>query len=293
MCRGNRIWIDHWGRTRYKGTPDEQREFEEGKIPGKKQFEDQISAGKLISNLKEFDDIKKKEKEKASRADKNLVFHQQTDDHVSFYTPFSDKECVCATKWCKEYCYLKLKPFKEAENKIIQSTDIKNFDINVMPSIIGQFDAKYFTVFSSGSVENLGKDVSNRYVGNSWGKYLKKIVNKNKNKKIRFFIKDVYSGTFLNTNFKYDIPELAENGIIILSLDATSPEGVLAEALKNKNIRGISVVKHKDNEELINLLKNKTFLALHNLKVIDCKDCGDKMLCFNQTDRFILIQDFR
>ncbi len=77
-------------------------------------------------------------------------------------------------------------------------------------------------------------------------------------------------------------------------MEFTSPEGVLDEAIKNKNIRGISVINHEDNEELINLLKNRLFLALHKIEIIiDCEDCKGKMLCFNQDKRFILIHEFK
>jgi len=168
-----------------------------------------------------------------------------------------------------------------------------------MPTIISKLDAEYFTVFSSGCIENLGKDIDDKNVFESWGDYLVEIVKRNKKKKIRFLIRNAIEGTFISQNFKYTLPSLPRNGVIILAIDTTSPKRALTEALKNNNINGISVVNHKDNKELINLLKNKAFLAMHNIKnVINCKDCivddnCDKMLCFNQKERFILIQKFK
>lgn len=277
MCRGNRTYIDYWGDVKIVATTPEAgaRMRESGAI---EKTERQIAAGKLISTLSGFH----------KKVDMEKIFYQQTEDHVSFYAPYGDRECVCATDWCKKHCYLKLKPFEKGVKEKIQSTNIKQFDIDYFPSIVKQFDAKYFTLFSSGSVEDLGKDVSD-----SWGRYLLKIVTENINKKFRFLIKDVYEGTFLKDH-KYYIPSLPDNGVIVLSLDASSPEGVLIEALKNKNIKGISIVNHEDNKELIDLVKNKYFLPTYKIKkVINCESCKDKMLCFNQKGRFVLIHKYK
>ncbi len=242
----------------------------------------------------ESNDSSELEKKEKGEELKKLIFYQQTKDHVSFYSPFGDKECTYASDWCKKYCYLKSKPFDKKVNKKIQSTNIRSFGINVLPSIIEQLDATYFTVFSSGCIENLGRNVTKPFY-EGMGVYIKKIVRELEkrndreltSKRVRFFIRGAAHHRIPNLQY-------SNTGVIILSIDNSSPKDVLFEAFENEDIQGIAIINHKDNEELISLVKNKIFLHLQGIeKVIDCKDCDDKMLCFNQKKRFILIQNYK
>ncbi len=215
------------------------------------------------------------------RAKAPYIYHRQIDNHVSFYAPYGDDKCTHGTKWCKKHCYLKSVPFTKDEEKKIQSAKIEDIGLEIYKVYKELKKIKYFTFFASGCIENLGKNKN--YTP---AKYMDRMIEQSdEDQKFRFFIRSI-EGMIVDSHKK---------AVTILAIDVSSPKNMLTDAIQRKVINAISIVNHKDNLKLINLLKgNELLLRIYGItKIIDCEDCKDDMLCFKQNERFILIQKYK
>ena len=275
MCRG--IWKTRGGTSMY-GCGYLSEAKERGIYPTQDLRE---RGAKLVKKIDEILENNVSETEQESKEEK-FYWQQKGNNSVSFYLPFGKKWCKgIGSKFCIEHCYLKTIPLEKEAKSTIQKTNMEDYDWETLSVLISKMDVEYITLFSSGCLEKL----------NDWKVNIVRIAFDNPNKYFRFFIREWHSY----------IPKLPENATIIFSIDYTSFEDnkILLKAMKSKSIKGIAIINHKINEELINWVIDQS--ELYGIdKIIRCEecisdgdDCSDDMMCFEQKEKFVLIQNFK
>lgn len=232
---------------------------------------------------------------------------------VSFYTRFGEKYCPNATSWCLKHCYLKRKPFSKKNMKDLQNTDMYDSDrfyqcFSKYEAILRQ--AKYVTFFAGGSI--------NRF--EDWPWFLGRVCGKYNNAIFRIFTRgeisdpdDSLRENLLGIKFKEKTyggkgGEFTqhliyyENVQLLFSVDCDTDKNLVDFAIsenysyvdvRNKLcfdkplIDAVAIVKHIDNEEIINYCRSKIDT------VIDCDSCNSDYRCFKEKEKFLLLWKYQ
>jgi hypothetical protein len=221
------------------------------------------------------------------------IYFQSIGKTIRFYASYGKENCgIFADNWCLKHCYMIKQSFKGSINKKIQEVDLRNYTFNTMSELVKCInDEKYITFFASGCIENVGVFTQDFIV-----KLTQKIISEKKCVKIRYFLRRIYSVPDFK-NYLLTETEIKNHIVIIFSLNKTSSQHDFNNAITEMYINGIAIINHPDNKKLINTFETQAFektLKEHGInKIIYCKNCNGKMLCFEQTGRFILIQDYK
>jgi hypothetical protein len=210
------------------------------------------------------------------------IYYKSINGAISFYAAYGKEYCGrFSTPWCRNHCYMKTQPFKESVNKKIQKVNLQDYDNDVIDKLVDCIkDEKYVTFFASGCIER----IKNTY------EFIQRLTNrlriKKEELKIRFFIRTPYI-----------IENTIPNATIILSVYKGDGDDILNKGIENHSINGIAIINHPNNRKLIDQFETQAFekyMKLHKIdKIIYCSECNGKMLCFNQTKRFVLIQEYK
>ena len=202
--------------------------------------------------------------------------------HISFYGQTTC--CAGATPWCKAHCYLKTKPAVALEG-IHPIYRIHEFKKPITRGYAKDFlAAKYVTILASGSIEECPAfdNMDDLYLDN-FDAEVSEIISYlpmwHPEKNFRFFIRSSPSELYLGSC------EARENSKLIFSADVDTDLGLIGESCEHDAISLVAVVKHSDNEPLIQFLRSK-------LPVIDCANCKGKYLCFNSREKSLLLLDW-
>ena len=197
---------------------------------------------------------------------------------LTFYKNYGETRCNGCTPWCLKHCYMNIKEFLQNDRDKLGRIlpvygSLKNYSFGSfsyytsedMPFYNDLVNAMYVTYFGSGTIND---DNNVQFVKNTIESY--------PNKHHRIFTRDL---------------KFVENfygSTIIFSADCSTPSELIDKALKNKNIN-IAVLGHPDNAEIISELKEKIKTVIY---CDDCMESGCVHLCFHETNRYLLIQNY-
>jgi hypothetical protein len=166
--------------------------------------------------------------------------------HIIFYG--KKDSCSNFTEWCKQHCYMDLKPVSFNMNPYYELSFFNPSKKSIFFKDLS--GAKYVTILASGEIPN-NFDASTEEV-------IKSICRWYPNKIIRFFIREHLL-----------LKKSPSNAKICFSVDKDTPADDVDRCLESKNINNIVIVDHPDNRIVIEYVKNH-LLSTTSLRCSAC-----------------------